>query len=307
MTTRLLILCLAASHWLPAQPPCVAVAGPQILGADLVRAVPALKAVPPDLPLAPTPLPGAIRLFPAAELQTLAARFAIREAVLADTCFQVATEPLSRSRITESMIDALKVPGVQIEILETSTEKVPVGRIEFRRESLGNPANPYRSQPVMWRGDIVYAGDRRFAIWARVKVLASVTRVVATENLRAGVPLKAGQVREEVVEAFPLPAERQLPLSQFEGLLPVRSITAGTEMRPADVTRPNDVNRGDLVRVEVHMGAARLALTGRAESAGRLGDLVPVRNLDSSRVFEARVEGKDSVIVQRPGMEEAQK
>jgi flagella basal body P-ring formation protein FlgA len=78
-------------------------------------------------------------------------------------------------------------------------------------------------------------------------------------------------------------------------------------MRPADVTRPNDVNRGDLVRVEVHMGAARLALTGRAESAGRLGDLVPVRNLDSSRVFEARVEGKDSVIVQRPGMEEAQK
>ena len=182
---------------------------------------------------------------------------------------------------------------------------MPVGRIEFRREALGIPVRPDRVLPIVWRGDVIYAGDRRFAIWARVKITAPVTRLIAVENLRPGVPVKPGQVREEVTEVFPLSSGSRPSLSQIEGLMPLRTIASGAEIRSDDVGQPYEVNRGDLVHVEVRAGAARLALTGRAESAGRVGDLVPVRNLDSSRVFHARVEGKDSVIVLVRDVEES--
>jgi flagella basal body P-ring formation protein FlgA len=297
MTARILILCCVAGNWAVGQTPCVPVTGSRILGADLARVVPALKTIPPDLPIAPSPLPGAIRTFPVSELQTLALRFAIPAVAVEEVCFRIATETLNRARVIESMMDALKIPDVRIEVLDATNEATPTGRIEFRRENLGTPAGPNRSSPIIWRGDVIYAGDRRFAIWAKVRITAPVTRLIADENLRAGIPIKSGQIREEVTDAFPLSSGRLASLSQVEGLIPLRAIASGAEVRPDDVGQPYEVNRGDLVHVEVRAGAARLALTGRAESAGRVGDLVPVRNIDSSRVFPAVVEGKDSVVV----------
>jgi flagella basal body P-ring formation protein FlgA len=242
-------------------------------------------------------LPGAVRLFAVSELQTIASRYGIRGTPVEDICFRLATEPLNRARVIESMTDALKIPGLRIEILDTSNEAAPAGRIEFRRENLGTPTGPNRGLPIIWRGEVIYAGDRRFAIWARVRITAPVTRLIAAENLRTGVAIKSGQVREEVTETFPLSSGRMASLSLVEGLMPLRAIPAGAEVRLDDVGQPYEVNRGDLVHVEVRAGAARLALTGRAESQGRVGDSVPVRNLESSRVFPAVVEGKDSVFV----------
>jgi flagella basal body P-ring formation protein FlgA len=297
MTARILILCCVTGNWAVGQTPCVPVTGSRILGADLARVVPALKSLPPDLPIAPSPLPGAVRMFPVSELRTLASRFAIREVAVEDVCFRIATESLDRARVIESMMDALKIPGLRIEVLDATNEATPTGRIEFRRENLTTPPDLNRNLPVIWRGDVIYAGDRRFAIWAKVKITAPVNRLIAVENLRVGIPIKPGQIREEVTDAFPISSGRLASLSQVEGLIPLRAIASGAEIRPDDVGQPYEVNRGDLVHVEVRAGAARLALTGRAESAGRIGDLVPVRNIDSSRVFPAVVEGKDSVVV----------
>src|SRR5580700_524559 len=99
MTARVLILCCAACHWVVAQTPCVTVTGAQILGGDLARAVPAFRTIPQDLPIAPSPLPGAVRTFSAAELQAIASRFAIREPAFAEICARIATEPLNRARV----------------------------------------------------------------------------------------------------------------------------------------------------------------------------------------------------------------
>jgi flagella basal body P-ring formation protein FlgA len=307
MIPRILIVCCAAAASAVGQTPCVPVTGAQILGEDLARSVPALMALPPDLPIAPSPLPGAVRTFPVSELQALASRLGVRALPAADVCFRLATESLNRARVIESMNDALRVPGLQIEILDTSNEPTPPGRIEFRRETLPTPSGPNRGLPIVWRGDVIYAGDRRFAIWARVKITAPVTRLVAVENLRPGIAIRPGQVREETVESFPVSQGRPPSLSQIEGLVPLRTIAAGAEVRSDDVVQPYEVNRGDLVHVEVRSGAARLTLTGRAESAGRVGDLVPVRNLDSSRIFSARVEGRDSVVVLLRDTEESLK
>jgi len=303
MTTRCLTICCWLVPCALAQTPCLTVAGEQILGSDMARAVPALAKISPNVPLAPAPLPGNTRVFYLSELQSIGARFSIHVLDVREVCFRLATEDLNRERVTEAMRRALRIPDARIELLETSAGPVPVGAIEFDRENLGAPAAPDQRTPVPWRGDIVYAGNRRFPISAKVRITAPVSRLVAVEPLRPGVAIKPNQLRAELVESFPLAGNGSPSIEQIAGMTPLRPIAAGTEVRLDNLTRPNDVNRGDMVHVEVRIGAAHLALTGRAESAGHIGDTIAVRNPDSSKVFQAMVEAAGKVIVERPGLE----
>jgi flagella basal body P-ring formation protein FlgA len=99
-------------------------------------------------------------------------------------------------------------------------------------------------------------------------------------------------------ECFPAAGQPEQSPELLLGLVPTHPIPAGAEIRPGFLVPPNDVDRGDAVSVEVRSGAARLAFTAKAESAGRNGDFIAVRNPSSNRVFQARVEGKDKVLVQ---------
>jgi flagella basal body P-ring formation protein FlgA len=144
----------------------------------------------------------------------------------------------------------------------------------------------------------VVEGARHFNIWARVHIMAPATRFVAADDLRQGVPLQAKQLRVEAVEAFPQFSKAGAStVESMVGLLPTRAIAAGSEIRPELLTKPFDITRGDLVRVEVRLGQGRLVLNGRAETAGRMGDMIAIRNTDSSRIFQARVQGKGKVLV----------
>jgi flagella basal body P-ring formation protein FlgA len=280
-----------------AQTPCASITGSQILGADLARAVPVFTGIQADSPLAPAPLPGSTRVFYRSELESIATRFSLAINMPTEVCFRFASETLNKERALDEMRKALNIPDAKVELLETSPGLVPVGTMEFTREGLSAPAAADQRTPVSWRGNIVYAGDRRYAIQAKVRITAPLIRVVAIEPLRSGAPVKVEQLRQEVFEAFP-PARNSSTLpDQIAGMIPVHPIAAGGEVRLDNLIRPNDVNRGDLVHVEVRFGGAHLALMGRAEAAGRVGDVVAIRNPESSKVFRARVEARDRVIV----------
>lgn len=280
-----------------AQDPCVSVTGPGIVGADLARALPQFAGIEANSPLAPAPLPGSTRVFYPSELQSIASRYSLHVTAPGEVCFRLAMETLNRERATEEMRRVLNIPDSRIELLEISPNLVPVGKVEFTREGLSSPAAPDQRTPVFWRGNIIYAGDRRFPVQARVRIVAPLKRVVAVDALRSGVPVKAEQLRLEMVEGFPPLRSASLDLDRMVGMIPVRPVAAGAEVRLDNLTQPNDVNRGDLVHVEVRFGAAHLALMGRAESAGRIGEVVDIRNPESSKVFRARVEARDKVIV----------
>lgn len=290
-----------------AQAPCVPVSGPDILGGDLARAVPVLGGLPADVPLAPAPLPGGTRVFYSSELQSLAARFSrggvAPNALPKEVCFNLAAEKLSNDRVVEAMRKALGISDARIELLEASPLMVPVGQLEFAREGLGAPAAPDRLTPVSWRGNIVYAGNRRFPVQAKVRITAPSVRVVAVEPLRSGVAIKPEQVRQENIEGFPQATGESPSLDRIAGMMAVHPVAAGAEIRLDNLTRPNDVNRGELVHVEVRFGGAHLVMEGRAETAGHIGDVVSVRNPESSKTFRALVEAKDRVVVE-PGVDE---
>lgn len=74
-----------------------------------------------------------------------------------------------------------------------------------------------------------------------------------------------------------------------------RSVTVWARVKLA--RPPREVERGDVVAVEVHSGAALLSLDAAAESGGKAGDLVVVRNPISGARFRARVVAKGKVLV----------
>jgi flagella basal body P-ring formation protein FlgA len=301
------LACLAIPCGLMAQGVCVPVSGDQILGNDLARAVPAFARIPQATPLAPAPLAGGSRLFTASDLQSIAARFSLPLTNAADVCFRFAMEPLDRVRMEAAMQKALAIADARIEILETTSGDVPKGTIEFTREGLGVPSRPDQPTGEMWRGHILYAGGQRFSIWAKVRVTVPSARLVALEPLRPGSVIRAEQVRLEFVDRFPQPGAGDLTPDLVAGMAPLRSISAGAEVRRENLIRPNDVNRGDAVQVDVQFGGAHLSLTGRAESGGHVGDTVSVRNPETSKVFQAFIASAGRVVVGNSPVETARR
>jgi hypothetical protein len=73
----------------------------------------------------------------------------------------------------------------------------------------------------------------------------------------------------------------------------------GEPMQAAPAAAPYDVERGDIVRVEVRSGAVLLAFDASAETAGRLGESVLVKRASDARRFRARVETKGKVSIKK--------
>jgi flagella basal body P-ring formation protein FlgA len=302
MRLRILSVLACAAWCAPAQPPaCHPVEGERIRAQDLAAVLPEFGGVPPETLLAMAPLPGSQRVFHSAEILALAHRFGIVVASAPDTCFEWALLPLDRGGVLAAMRESLQIAGAQIEIVDMLSSRVPTGRIEFPLDRLAAPASNDQRAPVLWRGDVVYGDGHKFAIWAKVGIAAPCHKLIAVATLRAGKPIEANQLRETTATCFPLAGKESPPIADVAGMVPLRSILPGTELRPENLTPPNDVNRGDEVRIEVRSGAARLSFTARALSGGRSGETISVRNPDSNKIFQARVTGKGTALVDAGG------
>ena len=296
IATLLLLWCFA--RLAPAQAPvCLSVEGDRILAKDLAAALPSFRTLPPDTVLGSAPQPGSERTFHPEELAALAHRYSVPLENPSDICFAWPMERLTPARVVETMRAALALPEAHVEIAEISAYPVPRGRLEFARERLAAPAAANQRVPVLWRGDVVYGDGHRYAVWARVRITASCTHLIAAEALHAGKIVEARQVRTESATCFPAPENIASLADQAIGLKLLRPIAAGSPVRRDWLAQPNDVNRGDSIRIEVFSGAARLAFTGKAESGGHTGELIAVRNPSSKKIFQARVDGKGKAVV----------
>jgi flagella basal body P-ring formation protein FlgA len=272
--------------------------GDTILARDLTPAVPAFSALPPDTKIGYAPIPGVRRFFHTSELRRLAQAHHIAFSPSGEICFEHTMESLQPEAVAQAMRQALVQPDARIEIQELSRYPVPHGQVSFTRSTL--PAAPSLANATssqLWRGFVRYGGDHRFAIWARARILVRAVRIVATEDLAAGQPIDAHQVRVEEYDAPPSNQPPPPPLEKVVGKLPRQSIKASTAITALQLEEPKDIERGDLVEVEVRSGGARLALEGRALADGRKGDMIPVRNTANAKSFSARVQDKGRVVL----------
>jgi flagella basal body P-ring formation protein FlgA len=273
---------------------CLAVgtASDQVVAGDFAAAYPEWSLAPAETPLALAPAPGVERVFRIVELRRLAVRWNISPVPDHDICVARPVAVATPGLLVAAMRKEL--PTARIDLLDFSRQPAPEGELAFPLSGLQQG-----SAGGYWHGYVQYAGTRRFAVWARVKVMVSGVRVVAAGELKIGVPLDASQLRmetrEEIFSTDRLPAE----IEAVAGHVPRHAIAAGATIREDWLEPPKAVIRGDTVTVVVAMGGAHLKLEGVAESSGAIGEMIAVLNPVSKRRFRARVEAKGKVVVEQ--------
>ncbi len=276
---------------------CVSVEGGRITAGDLARADAVFAAVPPDTTLGHAPAPGIRRFFRAGELAALAARFGVTRTSTAPVCFEVATALLKPEQLLAPLRESLGRQDLEIELVDYYRGPVPAGRIEFPGPV---PSAAHPEAGVVWRGSI-HCEPRRFAIWAQVRIHGSVTRVTASADLKAGVPIAADWVKEETRDIVLAPGKTARSVDEVVNRIPRRNIAAGSPIPLDALDAPFDVRHGETVSVESRCGGARLVMDALAQTDGRRGQLITARNPSSGKLFKALVDDKGKASVNGGG------
>jgi flagella basal body P-ring formation protein FlgA len=278
--------------------PCEMIANDHILGEDLAKALPGfLHKIPGDAVIGYSPAPGARRDFGSVELQRIGAPYGVAVAEDMKACFEWRLQPLTDDVVRAAIRDSLQSPDARVDVLAISRDQAPAGIVSFPISGLLASTLTGPDTPVTWRGEVLYHGSRKFSVWARVKLSATMTRVVATQLILPGQNVAPDQVRIETYDDFPLRNDIARNLEEVVGRMPRRAIRVGLPVFRSDLIEPLLVQRGDLVEVTAISGAAELHLPAVAETAGRQGDTISLKNPRSGKIFRARIEGKDQALV----------
>lgn len=277
--------------------PCIPVEGERVYVRDLVSVIPDFAVVPGDVPLGYVPVPGARRIITGPSLQALARIQGLELEQPRDVCFVLRMSPLAEEKIHTAIIQGYGEDQARIEVKAWGPEAAPQGNVVFPRGGLQLPADRDPNHDALWRGYVLYGSNRKFGVWARVRIAIPTTQVVAISDIPAGTAIRDDQVRLAATETSALDDRLARSLEQVVGFVCRKSMRAGAVFLRNELDRIPEVAKGDTVTVRASEGAAQLVLSAEAVSAGSLGSMIWVKNPTSGKGFRARVTGKDTVAV----------
>ena len=253
---------------------------------------PLFAALDPNLEIGAAPLAGVQRVMHPEELVRSPKQTGISlDAPATAICFESATEPLTAETLLPILQKSLAIDNAKIEILDFSRLGIPRGTLEFSKSSL--------MPNGLWRGRVLYGENHSMPVWVKARITVERTWVEAAEPLASGKPIEASQLILKTGPRFPFDSALIESLDQVAGRRPVRTLSAGTAIAPAMLTIAHDVERGDLVAVEVKVGGAILDFEATAESSGRTGDSILMKNPENGRSFQAKIQDKRHVLVEK--------
>jgi flagella basal body P-ring formation protein FlgA len=266
---------------------CTPVTASRILAGDLAHADARYAALPAGLTVAFAPPPGGRRVFTAAELTRLARANGVAIESASDLCFEFPVHAITRDEVIAAIQHSLPA-NASVGILGLSTAEVPAGELEFPIGGL---------ERKHWSGFVVYAGNRRAAVWADVAISIPVTNLVAAMDLPADVTIEAAHLRIEKAQTADPREASILSLEEVRGLAPRSPIKAGAIIHRSDLVVPPAIRKGDAIRVEVQSGLAWLHFDAVAEAPARLGEMVELRSPVSNKIFKARLDSPSKAVV----------
>jgi flagella basal body P-ring formation protein FlgA len=272
--------------------PCVRIPSDRVLARDLAPALPEFAAADGGADLGPAPRAGVVRHLLPADTRRLAARAGVRLDEAPGVCLERVSQTLTAERVRAAIEGIL--PEARIELLDFSRYPLPVGELEFRRETM--PAVAAESGAILWRGVLRTGPAASVPVWARVRLKTKRSILTAARALPAGVAISPADVRVETTEG---PALREPParIEDLAGMAPRRTIQPGEVIQLRMLRPAADIRAGQQVDVEVESGGVRLRLTGRAESEARQAEPVWVRLEEGNRRIRGIAAGKGMVIV----------
>jgi flagella basal body P-ring formation protein FlgA len=129
--------------------------------------------------------------------------------------------------------------------------------------------------------------EKRMTVTAVVEVL--VNALVTTRPLGRFKPIEESDVEVRSVDVSGLPSDYIADPETVIGKRTRRLLDANTVLRPDLVESQPIVKRGDRVRIIVESAGMRITAVGEVKQTGCLGERVPVANLDTNKVIQARV------------------
>ena len=129
-----------------------------------------------------SPVPGRSRIFRIADLRKLALRESAPRFLYVGCLFLLASQCAEQGKPHGCHEERSRAQISKIEIVEQSLLPAPEGKIVFPVSGLSGTSDG----PVLWRGYVEYAQDRRFMIWARVLITVEQEHVIATAELYSG-------------------------------------------------------------------------------------------------------------------------
>lgn len=296
----LLALGLALRAATPSAETCNAVDGDEILGRHLAAANPYFEFVPADLRIGYVPLPGARRVFSSLDLIRLARRSGRQvdhrdhAPKLDPVCFEYPSGPLDRGVLADLI--RRHSGAASVEILELPRFPVAAGTIEILSSA------PVSSSPArIFRARVRYGARRTQAFWVRAICRFEHRRVLARAAIDPGHLIVAADLTVTTLSVTGVPPRGTSDPARLTGLTPRKPIPAGAIVDEAQLERPREIARGDLVYVDIRRGNAHVRIETNAESAGRRGETIVLRNPSSGRRFRATVTGRGQVVAGTAG------
>lgn len=273
---------------------CVGIQGREIVAGDLAKLNGAFSKLDPEIAFSYAPAAGAQRSVAGSEIDRWAAAHGLEGMHNPDVCFERVTHPLMADDVSHAIAELLgtNYEDLRIEVIEVCRCQIESGRIDFSLESASAPPAARPETPVLWRGRVISADGTAYPIWARVRVLASITVVRATGTLRAGQAIAKQDIEAVKLRASPFTFRGTQTPADYEGKIMNTSLVRGSILQPTLVRFSSDVERGSLVEVTVSSGSAYLALQARAEMAGNVGQNITLTNPMGAARFQATVTGR---------------
>jgi flagella basal body P-ring formation protein FlgA len=115
--------------------------------------------------------------------------------------------------------------------------------------------------------------------------------VVSNRAMERGQTIGASDLRLEERNVLATGAGALMNLEDAVGFSLRRNVPVNAMLNSGTVEPPLLVRRGDRIQVSVRAGGINVSAVGEALRDGRLGERIPVRNIQSKRVVEAVVTG----------------
>jgi flagella basal body P-ring formation protein FlgA len=131
----------------------------------------------------------------------------------------------------------------------------------------------------------------------RLSVDAKTEMVTATRQLVSGTVLVAGDLQLQKHDLAQVGGDPIKNIADAVGKKTRITIRAGTPLRHNQLVNVPVVVSGQLVTIVAENGGIRITVSGRARSAGSIGDLIKVQNLVSQKEIPARIVDASTVEV----------
>jgi flagella basal body P-ring formation protein FlgA len=180
--------------------------------------------------------------------------------------------------------DRIEARIVRLELPEIPP--VPTGTIEIR-PNFSVIQNYF--QPFALAVEIRVDGKVFRRVSAAVEIEAFAEILVAAKDLAAGQKLAEADLRPDKRRIVKPLANYLREGANFRGLALIKNIAGGAELTTDSIVSSVVVKTGDRVNVEARSGTLKIMISGEARAAGRIGDRIAVKNLQSGSILQATV------------------